>query len=56
MSEQEHDDIVVNDRGMAVSETAGKKGSGMELFVLAGVLVAWIVLQAFVLPKFGVST
>jgi hypothetical protein len=54
MSKQ--DDIGVSDRGAALSGSAGEKGNGMELFVLAGVLVAWIVLQAFVLPKFGVST
>ena len=54
MSKQ--DDIGVSNRGTGLSSSAGEKGSCMELFVLAGVLVVWIVLQAFVLPKFGVST
>ena len=27
-----------------------------ELFVLGGVLVVWLVLQLWVLPRFGIST
>jgi hypothetical protein len=27
-----------------------------DLLLLGGVLVAWFVLQAFVLPRFGIST
>ena len=27
-----------------------------ELFVLGGVLVAWLLLQLWVLPRFGIST
>ena len=27
-----------------------------ELLIIGGVLVAWVVLQAWVLPKFGIQT
>ena len=33
-----------------------KEGSSMELFFVVGLLVAWIALQAWILPRFGVST
>jgi hypothetical protein len=28
----------------------------MEIFILLGILAAWIILQAWVLPRFGVKT
>jgi hypothetical protein len=31
-------------------------GMNMEILVILGFLVAWIALQAWVLPRFGVST
>jgi hypothetical protein len=33
-----------------------KLGAHMDVLLLLGVLVAWIVLQAWILPRFGVST
>jgi len=30
--------------------------SKMEIFVVLGVLVVWIALQTWILPRFGVST
>ena len=33
-----------------------KRGNTMELFIPVGFLVAWIILQAWVLPRFGVKT
>jgi len=39
------------------STPAGKKEERhMEILLLMAFLVGWIVLQAFVLPRFGVST
>ena len=31
-------------------------GAQMDFLLLLGVLVGWIVLQAWILPRFGVST
>jgi len=31
-------------------------GKMMEIFIPLGLLVAWIILQAWVLPRFGVKT
>ncbi len=36
--------------------TAIKGGRMMEILIPLGVLVAWIILQAWVLPRFGVKT
>jgi hypothetical protein len=33
-----------------------KKGTAMEVLIPVVVLVTWIVLQAWVLPRFGVKT
>ena len=33
-----------------------KRGPAMELLIVILVFVAWIILQAWVLPRFGVST
>ena len=30
--------------------------SNMEIFVILGVVVVWIALQTWILPRFGVST
>jgi hypothetical protein len=35
---------------------AGKGGKTMEFLILLGVLVAWIILQVWVLPRLGVKT
>jgi len=37
----------------ATANTGGKK---MEFLVPLGILVVWIILQAWVLPRFGVKT
>jgi hypothetical protein len=36
--------------------TAGKKGPAMEILIPIAVLVSWIILQVWVLPRFGVKT
>ena len=36
--------------------TESKGGKTMEILIPLGVLVAWIILQAWVLPRFGVKT
>jgi hypothetical protein len=36
--------------------TERKRGPVMEILIPIAVLVAWIVLQAWVLPRFGVKT
>jgi len=36
--------------------TTSWRGRTMEIFVFLGFLVAWIILQAWVLPRFGVQT
>ena len=36
--------------------TALKRGKTMEIFIPLGFLVAWVILQAWVLPRFGVKT
>jgi len=35
---------------------SSQEGSRMELFFVIGLLAAWIALQAWILPRFGVST
>ena len=37
-------------------EKAGTGGKTMEFFIPLGVLVVWIILQAWVLPRLGVKT
>jgi hypothetical protein len=36
--------------------TVIKGGKSMEIFIPLGILVAWIILQVWVLPRFGVKT
>ena len=36
--------------------TERKRGSVMEILIPIAILVAWIVLQVWVLPRFGVKT
>lgn len=36
--------------------TTEKRGQTMEILIPIGFLVAWIILQAWVLPRFGVKT
>jgi len=38
------------------SEKANTGGKTMELLIPLGILVAWIILQAWVLPRLGVKT
>ena len=33
-----------------------QRGKNMELFIFLGIFVAWVILQAWVLPRFGVKT
>jgi hypothetical protein len=35
---------------------ANKGGKTMEFLILLGVVVGWIILQAWILPRFGVKT
>jgi flagellar biogenesis protein FliO len=37
-------------------KSKGKRGPVMEFLVLLAFIVAWIILQAWVLPRFGVKT
>jgi hypothetical protein len=36
--------------------TANKGGKAMEVLIPLGILVVWIILQAWVLPRLGVKT
>ena len=38
------------------SNTANRGGRTMEILIPFGILVVWIILQAWVLPRFGVQT
>jgi hypothetical protein len=38
------------------SPRRGPEGKIMELLILLGIFVAWVFLQAWVLPRFGVKT
>jgi hypothetical protein len=40
----------------ANSTTGNKRGFAMEILVPLAVFVVWIILQAWVLPRFGVKT
>jgi len=33
-----------------------KRGKAMEIYIPLGLMAAWIILQAWVLPRFGVKT
>jgi hypothetical protein len=37
-------------------KTANRRGKAMEFLIPLGVLVVWIMLQAWVLPRLGVKT
>ena len=37
-------------------DPANRGGKTMEILIPLGVLVVWIILQAWVLPRFGVKT
>ena len=51
------DKIVAMAQGENEDSPAGKKEERhMEILLLLAFLVGWIVLQVFVLPRFGVST
>jgi hypothetical protein len=39
-----------------MASTTRETGKHMELLIPAAVLVVWIVLQAWVLPRFGIKT
>ncbi len=38
------------------SPTADKRGNAMEILIPLGIIFVWIILQAWVLPRFGVKT
>jgi hypothetical protein len=40
----------------ATNNTANRGGRTMEILIPLGILVVWIILQAWVLPRFGVKT
>jgi len=40
----------------ATNSTPSRGGRTMEILIPLGVLVVWIILQAWVLPRFGVKT
>jgi hypothetical protein len=40
----------------ATSTRASRGGKTMEILIPLGILVVWIILQAWVLPRFGVKT
>ena len=42
--------------GRAELEVEKRGGIKMEMFLAIAVLVAWFALQAWILPRFGVST
>jgi|GEM_PF-340934 len=33
-----------------------QRGSAMSIWILIGIVAAWFILQAFILPKLGIST
>jgi hypothetical protein len=37
-------------------EAASSRGKPMEFLIFLGVLVAWVILQVWVLPRLGVKT
>jgi len=42
-------------RIMKTSNTQ-KKGKDMSLWIILGVIAVWVLLQAYILPKMGIST
>jgi hypothetical protein len=38
------------------AETNEERKNGMDYWWIIAVIVAWVVLQAYILPKFGIST
>ena len=40
----------------ASNTTATRGGNAMEILIPLGILVVWIILQVWVLPRFGVKT
>jgi hypothetical protein len=46
--------LASNERWQHVNDVK-KKGKTMEIFVPLGIMAAWIILQAWVLPRFGVK-
>lgn len=40
---------------METSETP-KKGKDMSIWIILGVVVVWLLLQGYILPKMGIST
>ena len=40
----------------SVSDNTKKEGTTLEILIFLGVFAAWIILQAWVLPRLGVKT
>lgn len=38
------------------TSTTQKKGKDMSIWIILGVIVVWVLLQAYILPKMGIST
>jgi hypothetical protein len=53
MAQNENEDFLA---GNAAAPAGKREERHMEILLLLAFLVGWIVLQAFVLPRFGVST
>jgi hypothetical protein len=49
-------DISTNDRACEPSGASNQGAKPMEFLILLGVLVVWIILQAWLLPRLGVKT
>jgi hypothetical protein len=45
-------------QGNNIMETSNtqKKGKDMSIWIILGVIAAWVLLQAYILPKMGIST
>ena len=41
---------------ITTNTTTNRGGKSMEILIPLGILVVWIILQAWVLPRFGVKT
>jgi hypothetical protein len=39
-----------------MEETQHKKGKKMDIWWFIGIIVLWVALQAYILPKLGIST
>jgi hypothetical protein len=53
MAQDENEDFLA---GNAEAPAGKKEVRHMEILLLLAFMVGWIVLQAFILPRFGVST